>query len=69
MFRRYVRLRCPECDARIVLPRRKLAVGQSVRCLQCGAGLYVNRVHAEADSTRIWQLESRDPLEEERLGT
>ncbi|HKT32264.1 MAG TPA: hypothetical protein VJS89_07225 [Gammaproteobacteria bacterium] len=69
MFRRFVRLRCPECDERIALPRRKLAVGQSVRCLHCGAGLYVNHVHAEPDSTRIWQLESRDPLEEERLGT
>jgi len=67
MFRRILRLRCPECDEWNVVPRRQLAVGRALRCAHCNAGLYINRVRAEPDASWAWQLEIRDPYEADRL--
>lgn len=67
MFRGVLRLRCPECDEWNVIPRRHLAVGRTLRCSHCNAGLYIDRVRTEPDTSMVWQLESRDPYEGERL--
>ncbi|MGH8279772.1 MAG: hypothetical protein ACRETQ_09455 [Gammaproteobacteria bacterium] len=67
MFRKAQRLRCPECDAWNDIPRRELAVGRTWRCPHCGAGLYLNRLRDEPGAKAQWHLESREPLDEERL--
>lgn len=69
MFRRVLRLRCPECDEWNVVPRRHLAVGRTQRCAHCNAGLYLDGVRAEPGTSMAWRLESRDPYEGERLRT
>lgn len=59
-------LACPECDAQVPVPQRKLAVGYSLRCPHCGADLYLDRLRDEPDARAMWQLQSREELEEER---
>ena len=67
LFRKVVRLRCPECDEWNVVPRRYLAIGRALRCAHCNAGLYVDRVRTEPDAPMEWQLQVRDPYEGERF--
>lgn len=57
-------LRCPECGELNAIPQRKLAVGYSLYCLHCGAGLYLDRVRPELDDPPQWQLASREAEDE-----
>lgn len=65
----YCQIRCPECDEQNAIPLHELAVGYAVRCPYCGAGLFLNHIRPSADAELEWQLESVDPLEEERRST
>ena len=67
MFRKILRLRCPECDEWNEVPRRELIVGRALRCQHCNAGLYIDRVRVAPDAPPAWQLESRDPDPHERF--
>ena len=65
----YCQLRCPECGENNALPLQVLAVGHSVMCAYCGAGLYLNQVRPTPDAEPEWQLESAASYEEERRGS
>lgn len=57
-------LTCPECSENMSLQDRELAVGNEVRCLNCGADLFLSHSREYPDEPPVWRLESLTDFDE-----
>lgn len=58
-------LTCPSCSHEFSMPEGQAANGLEVRCEQCGAPAWLERVHEEDGSGAHWSLEPEQYWEED----